>query len=96
MLTSHQALEPTTTPCGYRQRLDGAGLTIYVAAGPGWLSVVYARGGGARPTSYSGILCRRKADALAYASRHDELADELSDAIDVAWPEHFLPSDLWS
>lgn len=98
MLTSHP-IEPTTTPCGYRRTVADEcddGLTVYVKAGPGWLSVVYARGGGARPLSYSGIICRRKADALDYARRHDELADELADAIDVAWPEHLLPPELWS
>lgn len=71
------------------------GLTSYIGAGPGWVSVTDARG--ARPlVTLTGRIMQARDTAERYARTRPELVDAIETAIEVAWPSGYAAPEQWS
>lgn len=72
------------------------GLISSVTAGAHWVRVLEARPLDGVPLHVSGVAFDRIEHVRSYALSRGDLADALSQAIDVAWPTAYPAPELWS
>jgi hypothetical protein len=72
------------------------GLISSVTAGAHWVRVLEARPLDGTPLHVTGACFDRIEHVRSYAAARDDLADALSQAIDVAWPTAYPAPELWS